>query len=312
MFTFGLDPEFMVTLRDELKSAIGVLPKKDNAKDKNGTRLYYDNVLAEVAVKPARNRDEALANVRDGLTLLAHAIVPAKFVVRASDTFPKSELKGDDALIAGCNPEWSVYNLQVIEPPEDVVDFKDGYYWFKVPFRSCGGHIHIGSEELADPQYLFNVVRMMDLFVAVPSLFMDTDPSSKARRRAYGMAGSHRCPDYGVEYRPLGNFWLSSPAHVALMYDLTEFVLKFVAKKGHERFWSVDEARLDDDDPSVAYKCFGYDLKALRKCINTCDKKQGEKFMLFIGNYLPASILREIERLSSQELPNPYSAWKIE
>lgn len=312
MFTFGLDPEFMLTLRDELKSAIGVLPKKDNAPERNGFRLYYDNVLAEIAVRPAKSRDEALANVRDGLTMLAHAVAPATFIVRASANYPKAELQGDEALIAGCNPEWDVYSLQIVEPPDDVVELHDGYYKFKIPFRSAGGHIHIGSEQLNDPMEVCNVVRMMDLFVGVPSLFLDTDPTSKDRRLAYGHAGTHRTPDYGVEYRPLGNFWLSSPTHVALMYDLTSFVLDFVAARKHEKFWSVDESLLDEEDPSVAYKCFGYDLKSLRRCINTCDRKAGEKFMMFVGNYLPVTLLKEIERLSGQTLPDPYLAWKIE
>jgi len=310
-FTFGSDPEFMLTHHDELKSAIGILPKKENATVKNGNGYYFDNVLAEIAVKPAKSKDEALANVRDALTGLARLVSPGKFVIRASANYPKKELNCPDAKIAGCNPEWNVYTLQMVFPPDEDVDLQDGFYQFKGPFRSAGGHIHLGSERLLDPTEMFSVVRMMDLFVGIPSIFLDTDETSKERRRIYGHAGSHRSPEYGVEYRALGNFWFSSPELVALMYDLSAFTLKFVEQKLHERFWSVNEDLLDDDDPSIAYKCFGYDLKLLLKAINNCDRKQAEKFMMFVSNYLPTKLVAEIDRLSGRPLPDPYEAWNL-
>ena len=55
------------------------------------------------------------------------------------------------------------------------------------------------------------VIYMLDLFLAVPAIFMDTDKTSKERRTMYGFAGSHRETDYGLEYRPLSAFWLGSP-----------------------------------------------------------------------------------------------------
>ena len=311
-FSFGTDPEFMLTHHDELKSAISVLPKKEDAVVKNGHGYYFDNVLAEIAVKPAKNKDEALCNVRSALHGLAQIIQPAKFVIRASGNYHKKELNCPDAKIAGCNPEWNVYSLQQVFPPDDDVDLLDGYYQFKTPFRSAGGHIHIGSDDLQDPTNAFNVIRMMDLFLGIPSIFMDTDETSKDRRRIYGHAGSHRTPDYGLEYRALGNFWLSSPEHVALMYDLTSFVMSFVNQKIHERFWTVNEDLLDEEDPSVAYSCFGYDANMLRKAIDTCNRKEADKFMMFVSNYLPTRLLQAIDRLSGKALPDPYVAWNIE
>ena len=159
---------------------------------------------------------------------------------------------------------------------------------------------------------VFSVVRMMDLFLGIPSIFLDTDETSKERRRIYGHAGSHRTPDYGLEYRALGNFWFSSPDLTRLMYDLTAFTLDFVDKGSHKRFWSVDEDLLDEEDPSVAYKCFGYDLAALRKSIDTCNKKQAEKFLLFVSNYLPPKLIGEIDRLSGRPLKDPYKEWELE
>lgn len=302
-FTFGTDPEFMISRWEELHSAISLLPKKEQALVKNGNKFYYDNVLAEIAVKPAKNKDEAIKNINESLRQLSKLINPTKFIIRASGKYPIKQLNDKDAKIAGCTPEWNVYSLRCVLPPEEVIS--------KTSFRTAGGHIHIGAEGLENPIKAFDVIRMMDLFVAIPSLFIDTDETSKERRKIYGHAGSHRATDYGFEYRSLGNFWFSSPDHVSLIYDLTKFVLDFVNQGNHKKFWSVNEKLLQSSDPSKAYNCTGYDAKSLCKTINSCDKKQAEKFMMFISNYLNDDLNARIEKMSEKELPDPYEAWKL-
>jgi hypothetical protein len=302
-FTFGTDPEFMISRWEDLQSSISLLPKKEQALVRNGSSFYYDNVLAEIAVKPGKTKEEVCNNIKQALQNLAKLVKPSRFVIQASAKYPAKQLIDKDAKIAGCNPEWNVYTLRCVLPPEEIIS--------KTPFRTAGGHIHVGSEGLDDPIKAFDVIRMMDLFIGIPSLFMDTDPTSKERRKIYGHAGSHRATDYGFEYRSLGNFWFASPDHVSLIYDLTEFVLQFVADENHKKFWSVNEKLLQSSDPSRAYTCSGYDVKAICKAINTCDKKQAEKFMLFIHNYLSDDLASRIEKLSNKDLPDPYESWGI-
>jgi hypothetical protein len=312
-FTFGSDPEFFLEQKEEFKSAIGVLPPKESPKKINGHSFYFDNVLAEIAIKPADNRCEAIENIRESLKLLNDLISPNKFIIKASTNFPSFELTSKQARIAGCNAEWSVYTLKVIDPPARLIDCEDGYFYFKVPFRTAGGHIHLGADLLDDVFQMFNVLRMMDLFIGIPSVFMDTDPSSKSRRKAYGLAGSHRRPEEGsrVEYRPLSNFWFSSPEYAELIYDLSDFVLNFVAENGYKKFWEIDESLLERKDPSIAHICTGYDVKALQKSINTCDETQAAKFMMIVENYLPTDLFKKITKLSGKELPDPYKEWGI-
>ena len=302
-FTFGTDPEFMISRWDDLQSAIPMLPKKENAVVKNGNGFYYDNVLAEIAIKPSKNKDDAIKNIQQALQGLAKLVKPSKFIIQASAKYPTKELNDKDARIAGCNPEWNVYTLRCVLPPEDVIS--------KTAFRTAGGHIHVGAKGLEDPIKAFDVIRMMDLFLGIPSIFLDTDPTSKERRKIYGHAGGHRATDYGFEYRSLGNFWFSSPEYVELIYDLTEFVLNFVAEDNHKKFWSINEKLLQGSDPSKAYTCTGYDAKALCKSINTCDKKQAEKFLMFINNYLPDNLINKIDQLANKTLPDPYEAWRL-
>lgn len=310
-FSFGLDPEFMLLHHEQLRSAIEILPKKENAIIKNGHGYYFDNVLAEIAVKPATDKISAIENVQQALRGLARIVNPAKFIIKASGNFPKSEINCTDARVAGCNPEWNVYSMEMTFPPDEDVDLIDGYYQFKNQFRTAGGHIHLGSEKLQGTLEALNVVRMMDLFIGVPSIFLDTDETSKNRRRLYGHAGSYRTPDYGLEYRALSNFWLASPEHVSLIYDLCQFVLDFVEKGNHKKFWHFDEELLDSDDPSSAFSCSGYDVAYLQNCINENNNSVADKFMVFINNYLPAHIIGQIERLTDKQLPDPYEAWEL-
>jgi hypothetical protein len=303
--SFGTDPEFMIVdNKNNLKSAINLLPKRDNAKPYQGSSIYYDNVLAEIAVKPSLTKDEFIKNIKVSLNRLAQVIHPLKFEICAAESYPNKELSHQDARIVGCNPEWNVYSLQCVMPPEDVI--------IKTNFRTAGGHIHVGSKNLQEPSSIFNFIRMMDLFVAIPSIFMDKDPTSKERRKIYGHAGSHRLTDYGLEYRALGNFWFCSPEYVGLIYDLTMFVYSFVNLGEHEKFWSVDESLLDGEDPTKAYDCFGYNCKLLEKAINECDINQAKKFMTFISHYLPDEILKSIEeKASAKKLPDPYASWGL-
>lgn len=302
-FTFGCDPEFMLNRWDDLQSAISLLPKKENAVLKNGNAFYFDNVLAEIAVKPSKNKHDAVTNIRNALFHLSKLIKPCRFSIRSSGKYPIKQLEDKDAKIAGCNPEWNVYTLKCILPPEEVIS--------KTTFRTAGGHIHVGAKGLDDPSKCFDVIRMMDLFIGIPSLFMDTDGTSKDRRKIYGHAGSHRMTDYGFEYRSLGNFWFSSPEYVNLIYDLVSFVLDFVERGNHKKFWSVNEKALLGSDPSRAYTCTGYDAKLLCKTINSCDKNQAEKFMLFIHNYLNDDLSNRIEKLSNKTIPDPYETWEL-
>ena len=318
-FTFGLDPEFMISNKDKFSSAINYLPKNESNKriTKDGSSFYYDNVLAEIAVKPARNKNQAIENTRKSLRYLSEILEEgdAKFVIQAYAEYPQTELKSIESRIVSCNPEWEAYNLTMMLPPDDDIEMIDGYYQFKHNRRTAGGHIHLGiwdleSENLSSEIDVLHIVRMMDLFVAIPSLFLDTDLTSKMRRKVYGKAGTHRIPEHGVEYRTLSNFWLSSPELFGLIYDLSAFAVDFVMQGSHKKFWHTDE-KLLEDDVSLAFKCSGYDVKCLQNCINLCDHKQAEKFMLFVSNYLPSNLVGEIERLSNKRLQDPYQAWSL-
>jgi len=302
MITLGADPEFI--LRDaegRLKSAIGVVPgRKEQRYDLgNGHQAYYDNVLAECSIKPGASAEEAVENFRDCFKRFAELIQPNKLCIEASATFPEEDCKHEEAQRFGCDPEICAYDVVVCAPPKPKGSF----------FRTAGGHVHMGydggsesenEEDNIDIQWNRTwIIRMCDLFLGVPSILIDHDPTSKARRRLYGNAGRYRqCFDYGVEYRSLGNFWLASPRLVELVYDLGNFTVDFVLERGglHEALW-------DGRVPA----------ERLRQTINEGNEALAEQFLSnVVAEYAPNRLLDRIrEQQRRKTTYDFYKEWNL-
>ncbi len=313
-FTFGTDPEFM--LRDKsgkYLSAIGVIPGTKSKRHMIGKNAYYyDNVLAECTVAPAKSKIEAVANIGLALKRFAKLIEPCELVPQASQEYPKDQLLDKRALEIGCKRETCAYALIQPEPPEDL--------FVKSQLRSAGGHVHIGAKVAQDDYGCLAMVRMFDLFLGIPSIFLDHDKTSLERKKLYGQPGRFRKPKHGVEYRSVGNFWLKSPKLVALTYDISEFILKFVESKKHEKLWQIDFARLSDEnawndpafEPSQCHKCIGYDSVALRTAIATMDKDKGEEFMKLISTLMPAKLYERIcKQADASKEYSFYDEWNL-
>jgi hypothetical protein len=310
-FTFGCDPEFILTKNAEIVSAIPLLPAKNKAIEIDGSFFYHDNVLAEIAIKPSSNKFELIENVKNALKNLCSLIEPVKISNKVCQEFPNKELTPINSRIATYNPEYDVYDLHEILPPNNLIKLKEDYFEYKTKMRTAGGHIHLGSDFLFENYNSIMVIKMMDLFVAIPSLFIDSQENSKQRRTMYGKAGSHRVPDHGVEYRVLSNFWLTSPQHAGLIFDLCQFTMEFVNERKYEKFWTIESDIFESPRPVDAFNCFGYDAERLIECINTCNQKEAEKFMYFIANYLPASLYETICEVQTLQNTDIYENWSL-
>jgi hypothetical protein len=307
MNTFGSDPEFLLTINGSCVSSIGKI--NGTLSDKlqiNGHYFYSDNVLAECAIKPGKNKKEVIQNFKECLKIYKDLVEPYCLEAKASEIFPDSELNHEDARRVGCAKEFCAYEMKQQESPIDEI--------LNGNLRSCGGHIHLGSPTLqGDGAEPILIVYMMDLFLGVPSLWLDKDESSPRRRKLYGKAGRYRPKPYGVEYRSLSNFWLNSPDLVGLVYDLCVFCIDFLEQGKAWDFWDFDIDRfLEGDNLSDAWRCNGYNVENLRKGINNSDKGLVKDHMNLIQKILPNDIKKNmnslIENYSINEL---YKNWKI-
>lgn len=315
--SFGSDPEFMLMKDGRYFSAIGIVEGDiANRIKENGHEFYWDNVLAECAIKPGFNREEVVENFRDCFKTYARIVAPYRLVPQASQHYPAAELDNEKARNAGCAPDNCAYLVKRIKPPKGFLANTD--------LRTCGGHVHLGrtddSQEALDHDSWLSIitVRLLDLFVGVPSLYIDHDPTSLERRVLYGKAGRFRPKPYGLEYRSLSNFWLASPTLVELIYDLCQFTVDFVNdgkwskfyKFNEELYWEVEAGQL-----KRAYKCTAYKEDELRACL---DKKSvlvalaAEDFLSIVYDNVPKDLYERIKKAMTPTTCDFYKEWGIE
>jgi len=285
----GADPELMVVSPSgSLVSAIdiGIPGTKKRPKRVSRGAIQRDNVMAEFNVAPSRTSEEFEENIRSVLRSLNRVVRPYRLAVRASACFPEEALASNEARIFGCDPDFNAWTL--------TMNSIDGFA-AEGSFRSAGGHFHVGGKEstskvLDDPYGKVEIVKMMDIFMGVPSVIIDPDPTAPARRSLYGGAGAHRPKEYGVEYRALGNFWVASPSLVRLMYELADLVVRLTQEGESEDIVNLAKpSRVID-------------------AINNSNMRKAHNVVQSVKKYLPKHILTQLEEKPEGDL---YSNWGI-
>jgi hypothetical protein len=207
-FKFGCDPELFVFKDGIPVSAEGLIPGTKSAPHKvEGGAVQVDGMAAEFNIEPATTFKDFNHNIelvmKQLTTMLpeGHELRAVPAVVFDKEIFDAAPEKAKEL---GCSPDYNAWTGQVNPPPKSPDN----------PFlRTASGHIHIGWTEdadLSDPQHVMNcvdLVKQLDWYLGGWSVKVDTDPT---RRSLYGKAGALRFKDYGVEYRVLSNFWITS------------------------------------------------------------------------------------------------------
>jgi hypothetical protein len=295
-FSFGSDPEFMLTKDGKFYSAIGILPSSG--------QFHYYNVLAECKIPPGRTEEEVLHNFRECFREFAQLVKPYKLTIRASQDYPEDQLRHKDAKKAGCKDEHCPYTMRQLVPPELETTLQ----------RTAGGHVHLGANgRLQDTYKVFPVgawdaAKALDLIVGISSVFLDPDPTSIERKRLFGHAGRYRKTEYGIEYRTLSNFWLASPKTVSIMYRLCHSALEFI-EDNHE-FWTLDESMLEEQPPSWCHK-YTYSIESVQYAINKCDEDIAYYYFVLMSKWIPYMIWKEVEIGEIKREYNFYKEWQL-
>lgn len=315
-FTFGSDPEFILCDSEgRPKSAIDVIGKGKEKKLRIGDNFFfYDNVLAECTVAPAQSATQAVENVGVSLGTLSRLVSPYRITTIPVADFEESEMLHEDARKSGCSPEFCAYGLR------SVSTAKIGRMFKHSNVRTAGGHIHLGTDLGRSHEDCVMFIRMLDLFLGVSGIVVDSHPCSSKRRKMYGAPGRYRRPSHGLEYRTPGNFWLSSPRLVELMFDICAEVRSFVESKLHELFWDVDYQRLNSDefwnscgDPAECHRCHGYDVALLKRMFRLGRNealREGSDIVSLVCRYLSAGVKRRIAKFSRERF-DIYQEWGL-
>lgn len=212
LLTVGADPELFLTDGKNLIPSIGLLggtKEEPNPVEKGA--IQEDNVLAEFNIDPVTNEDMFVDHLETVMGELGKVVAPLKLKVLSSAHFSLPELVrfGPQALQFGCDPDVNAWTGEFNQAPDPTSTM-----------RTAGGHIHVGIDAPEDDfRSRANVVKLMDIYLGVPSVLLDAD---NERRKMYGKAGACRFKPYGVEYRTLSNFWLQSEASIRWAYRQTQ------------------------------------------------------------------------------------------
>lgn len=223
----GADPELFVKVRGVFVSAHDLIPgTKDIPYAVEGGAIQVDGVSAEFNINAASTSKEFANNIHTVRKALHHFVRESlghdEFEIVASPTarFDLDYFNAlpDDAKALGCQPDFNAYTGVENDPPAT-----------SEPFRTGSGHIHVGwgnGFDVFDEKHFRecrNIVQQLDCVFYPWSLMEDTD---RTRRKLYGQMGSFRPKPYGVEYRPLSNFWTAlSDFDLEDMYDMVREVV---------------------------------------------------------------------------------------
>lgn len=236
--SLGADPEvFLENGSGTLMPAFTFLPSKYEPlrTSEEGCTYYWDGFQSEFNVLPSTTINDCLKSIRFGLKAVLRAAQKSDPTARLSlktvvDT-PLDMLKElpPEFVEFGCMPSFNAYGISGL-----------GLDGISCPYRFSGGHIHFGIGHSDQAMAIVpDIVKKLDaiLGVACVSLFENFD--NPVRRMYYGLAGEHRLPPHGLEYRALSNAWMINPKLAAMILEFSrKIVVTTVNGRNH---WVASE-----------------------------------------------------------------------
>lgn len=214
-YLIGTDPElFLIDNTNKIISAINKIPGTKHNPYKpehlsSGFGLQTDNILVEFNIPPIQQESQLLTNINIMKDYISEYLIKHNYYVNqaylASAIVEEDQLYDIQALEFGCDPDYSCYTVKQNKPPK-----------LQNPLlRSAGCHWHIGYEKLSIEKGI-NLIKYLDMYLGIPSILLDKDTN---RRSLYGKAGSFRFQPWGVEYRVLSSYFMSSNETISFCYN---------------------------------------------------------------------------------------------
>lgn len=222
--TIGADPELFLINPDN-NTLVSAIDKFGGTKDipvplgiGDGYNVLEDNVMVEFNIPPAFTADRFVEHIQKSLNKIEQKANAMGYDLStlASGHFSLSELEDWRSWVFGCDPDYNAYTQKKNPSPSVESDPE---------FRTCGGHVHVGVEELKEAPFeeVCRAVAFCDLHLGIPSMYFDKDTK---RRERYGKAGAFRVKPYGFEYRTLSNFWIFHTDLIKWVYYATQQAVK--------------------------------------------------------------------------------------
>ena len=217
--TLGTDPELFLQKDNKIISAIGKIggsKSEPQPISDDGHFIQEDNVAIEYNIPACKTINDWIFHhnfVKDYLEVLASGM-GCTLAIQPIATLEDSELDNDMARLAGCTPDFDVWNECINEPVDLSITNK----------RSAGGHISVGWDDFTQDQQL-DIIKAMDATLGLESVLLDNDTE---RKKLYGKAGCFRFTAFGIEYRSLSNFWIKTDESLKWAWNTTMKAIELV------------------------------------------------------------------------------------
>jgi hypothetical protein len=208
----GADPEVFVVDKDD-----NVIPAFTFLPDKKCGNPFWDGFQAEFTIIPTSCLSYMVDYIRDKLRSVlqkAQAKDPnAKLTWKSVMDVPCEILQKTEHkyIELGCAPSQNIYGIEITRPDPMVL-----------PLRFAGCHLHFGlDQKVRENKFLINnIIKYMDSLFGIISVSLLQGMEDPRRRLFYGLAGEHRLPPHGIEYRVPSSAILAHPALFHLCFDI--------------------------------------------------------------------------------------------
>jgi hypothetical protein len=236
--TIGADPELFIVDKSNNKiiSSIGIIPgEKRNAYKPEGFPkgfgIQTDNILAEFNIPPVMNSLDFINYINLMKSYISSMVKRINsnydILCQASADIEADQLLTPESQMFGCDVDYNVYTESVNPKPETE----------NVNYRTTGFHIHLGFMPVIPISAKLAIIKALDLYLGIPSVIIDTDGR---RRNLYGKAGCFRLTSYGLEYRVLSGYFLSTDVLIGWVFNQTMLAVKQVAQPFGFKMLGVD------------------------------------------------------------------------
>lgn len=237
-----------------------------------GFMLQEDNVSIEYNIPPTSSRNGFLDNIKTMRNYITGLLKEKDLFMstHCAVSFDPDQLKHPKAKVFGCEPDYNAWTKS--ENPKPVST--------DATLRSAGGHIHVGINSVD----MLAGIQAMDIYLGVPFILYDSEPSSVKRRELYGKAGAMRPKPYGFEYRVLSNKWMFDDDLITYVYHNTALAMRWAEHINH--LMTKEKA------------------KEIQDCINTSDAVKAKQLMEQYGVPTLEDIVDRYKTASVKTSPN--------
>lgn len=262
IIALGSDPEFFLIDKEtglpvSSEGLIGGSKDEPLSLSDKGHYAQEDNVMVEINIPPCRDENRFVNEINECINLVKQKINNnLDIFINPSLEFDEKQLSTIQACTVGCDPDYNVYKRM-----------ENTAILLNSNMRYAGGHIHV-SYENPTIENTERIVKMMDLFLGVPSVIMDKDD---IRKSIYGTAGRFRIKKYGLEYRTLSNYWIKNETLIKWVFNQTLLAVSNADEENFKKYEKLSEEVvniINNNDKKLANKlCLNLNINILQNDI---------------------------------------------